>query len=123
MARCKGQSGELEMVRILRRLTGLDTRRRVRQHQGDSDLDAMPPFWCAEIKRHSKAPRASIEAWWRQAVQQADAAGAGESPVLFFRQDRDQWRAVWPSDRSNESYEATIEGTPETWWLTAGSKF
>lgn len=61
-----------------------------------------------------------VAGWWRQAVDQAEAAGG--IPVLFWRQDRDEWRAVWPlsagaADRAAvwTAYEWTVEGSPEAW--------
>ena len=89
--RTKGQSGEREVAALIRDLPGWDVRRRVRQHDGDNDLLGVPG-WAIEVKRHAKAQRGDIRAWWRQTVEQAD----GVLPVLIYRQDRDEWRAVWP---------------------------
>ena len=104
--RRKGKGGELELAGIIRDLSGWDVRRRVRQHDGDSDLEGIPG-WSVEVKRHKAAGRAEIGQWWRQTVQQAtrvatdttNAATARIScrlPVLFYRLDRADWRAVWP---------------------------
>ena len=38
MSRNKGKTGEREAAALLSDLLGLDIRRRVRQHDGDSDL-------------------------------------------------------------------------------------
>lgn len=89
----KGAVGEREIATIVRELTGWDVRRRVRQHDGDSDLEGVPG-WSVEVKRHRSASRGDIAAWWHQTVNQAERAAA--LPVLFFRVDRDAWRAVWP---------------------------
>lgn len=89
--RTKGKAGEREIAAIVRDLTGWDVRRRVRQHDGDADLEGIPG-WVPEVKRHKAAGRAEIASWWRQAVAQAASA----MPVLFYRLDRDSWRAVWP---------------------------
>ena len=91
MQRTKGQSGEREIAGIVRELTGWDVRRRVRQHDGDSDLEGVPG-WSVEVKRHRTAERGEIARWWAQCVRQAAQA----LPVLFYRPDRDSWRAVWP---------------------------
>lgn len=91
MQRTKGQSGEREIAGIVRELTGYDVRRRVRQHDGDSDLEGVPG-WSVEVKRHKAAGRGEIARWWAQCVRQAALA----LPVLFYRLDRDAWRAVWP---------------------------
>lgn len=93
MSRTKGKAGEREVGALIRDLTGWDVRRRVRQYEGDSDLEGIPG-WCAESKRHARAGRADIAKWWAQAVDQTSRVG--QLPVLFLRQDRDAWRAVWP---------------------------
>jgi hypothetical protein len=87
----KGKAGEREIAAIVRDLTGWDVRRRVRQHGGDSDLEGVPG-WSVEVKRHRTAARGDLARWWQQTTDQA-----GELlPVLFYRVDRDTWRAVWP---------------------------
>jgi hypothetical protein len=90
-SRTKGNVGEREIAGIVRDLTGLDCKRRVRQHDGDSDLKGVPG-WSVEVKRHRTATRGDIARWWQQAVAQAGDL----LPVLFYRVDRDAWRAVWP---------------------------
>ncbi len=124
MQRTKGQTGEREAAALIRDLTGWDVRRRVRQHDGDSDLEGVPG-WSVEIKRHASASRADIRAWWAQAVAQAQQSGC--LPVLFWRKDRDQWRAVWPvavhlglqTTEMWTGYEWTVEGTPDAWAAVA----
>ncbi|NZA00578.1 hypothetical protein H0I39_00080 [Ottowia beijingensis] len=54
MSRTKGKVGEREIAALLAELTGCDVRRRVRQHDGDSDLEGLPG-WCVEVKRHARA--------------------------------------------------------------------
>ena len=92
MSRTKGAAGERELAAALRELTGWDIRRRVRQHDGDSDLEGVPG-WSIEVKRHRAATQSVIEGWWNQAVRQAKN---GATPVLFYRLDREPWHAVWP---------------------------
>lgn len=92
-SRTKGKAGEREIAALLADLTGLQVKRRVRQHDGDSDLEGVPG-WCIEVKRHARASRANIRNWWAQAVEQSERVNA--VPVLLYRQDRDDWRAVWP---------------------------
>lgn len=91
MQRTKGARGENEIANLIADLTGWDVRRRVRQHDGDSDIEGIPG-WSAEVKRHKTATAGEIGSWWDQAVAQA----AGKLPVLFYRLDRAGWRAVWP---------------------------
>jgi hypothetical protein len=123
-SRSKGQSGEREIAALVRDLTGWDVRRRVRQHSSDSDLDGVPG-WSIEVKRHRAASRGDIATWWAQAAAQAEQAGA--APVLFFRVDRDAWRAVWPlavqlvEQRAAmwSAYAWTVEGSVEAWAAVA----
>lgn len=89
-SRTKGQAGEREIAALIRDLTGFDVRRRVRQHDGDSDLEGVPG-WSVEVKRAAKP---ELSAWWLQTVEQARMARG--KPVLFYRLDRQQWRARWP---------------------------
>ncbi len=103
MQRNKGKAGEREAAAIIRDLTGWDVQRRVRQHDGDSDLLGVPG-WCVEVKRHAGAGKGQIAAWWRQSVAQATQVAAsandGKSndciPLLLYRLDRQGWRAMWP---------------------------
>ena len=122
MQRDKGSRGELEVASIIAGLTGWDVRRRVRNHAGDSDLQGVPG-WSVEVKRHAKAPAGAVRAWWLQAVEQAD----GKLPVLFYRADHAEWRAVWPlavllTDQRADywrGYEWTANTTVEAWAATA----
>lgn len=122
MSRNKGKTGEREIAALVADLTGLDVKRRVRQRDGDSDLEGVPG-WCIEVKRHAIATRASIRQWWTQACEQAARAGADCLPVLLYRQDRDEWRAVWPLAHALtqphtaawHGYTWTAEGSIEGW--------
>ena len=89
-SRTKGATGEREIAALIRDLTGHDVKRRVRQRDGDSDLEGVPG-WSVEVKRAAKP---QLSAWWLQTVEQARKGRA--KPVLFYRIDRRQWRAVWP---------------------------
>jgi hypothetical protein len=119
MSRTKGKAGEREIAALIRDLTGWDVRRRVRQHDGDSDLMGVAG-WSVEVKRHARALRSDIAAWWQQTV---DQASPGERPVLFFRADRDAWRAVWPLgihlSADWPGYAMTVEGSPDAWAAVA----
>jgi len=133
MQRRKGKAGEREAASIIRDLTGWDCQRRVRQHDGDSDLLGVPG-WAIEVKRHKAAPRGQIAAWWRQAVDQAtqvakEAPNASEAvlPLLLFRANHDEWRAVWPAaislthQRADywHGYEWTCETSIQCWAAVA----
>lgn len=121
-SRNKGKSGEREIASIISALTGWDVRRKVRQHGGDCDLEGIPG-WSAEVKRHSKACRADLREWYEQAERQAGGCMPGSKlPVLFYRLDRGEWRAVWPMIGSNmivhptmRGYEWSCEGTIQGW--------
>ena len=91
-SRTKGQCGERELAALIREHTGWDVRRRVRNHAGDSDLLGVPG-WSVEVKRHRTALPGEVARWWAQTVEQA---ALGEWPVLFYRADRCEWRAVFP---------------------------
>jgi hypothetical protein len=113
MQRTKGQAGEREAAALLAKITGHEVKRRVRQHDGDSDLDF--PGWSVEIKRHAEAPPHSITTWWRQAVAQAERAGL--PPLLLYRADRRPWRAAWaPTGNTLIVVEADISA----WWALVG---
>ena len=69
--------------------------------------------WAIEIKRHEQL---SIGAWWRQATQQAEQAGA--VPVLAYRQSRKPWAVVVPLEKltgkpSPHTAQLTLEGFAE----------
>ena len=122
MARTKGASGEREVCTAIALLTGWEVKRRVRNHAGDSDLVGVPG-WAVEVKRHATASRGSVRAWWAQAVEQSNRTA--EIPVLFWRADRDEWRAVWPVSLSVgaaghwHEYSMTVEGTVAAWAAVA----
>lgn len=121
-SRTKGMTGERELARLIADATGHDVRRRVRQHDGDSDLVGVPG-WCIEAKRRRTTTRGEMRSWWAQTVAQAKDG----IPVLFYRLDRQPWRAVWPLslivakvDTSIGAYQWseyawTCESTIEAW--------
>lgn len=125
LSRTKGASGERELAALLSELSGRRIARRVRQHAGDSDLMGLDG-WVIECKRTASAYQHLKLGWWRQTAEQARAAGA--IPVLFFRQDRGTWRAIWPAwtirpelrDPAHDSYLDTVEADALTWWRLSG---
>lgn len=134
MQRTKGATAEREVAALIRDLTGWDVRRRCRQHDLDSDLLGVPG-WAIECKRQKTATRGQIKAWWRQTVEQATQVAAVEEgrpgtvliPLLVFRADRDEWRAVWPmavhllEQRADywTDYSWTVEGSIDVWAAVA----
>ena len=118
-SRNKGKAGERELATLLAQVTGHDVRRRVRQHDGDSDLEGLPG-WSIECKRYASASPALVAVWWAQACRQARRTGT--LPVLLYRLDRGQWQAVWSADHHTsmdnwrEDFDSTLSASPSTWW-------
>lgn len=88
-SRRKGQVGERALATELKDLLGLDVRRRVRNHAGETDLTGLQG-WAAEVKNCAKP---ELAAWWSQTV---DQTAQGEIPVLFYKLPRRPFRAVVP---------------------------
>ena len=87
-SRNKGKRGEREVAALIHDLLGIDARRRVRQHDGDSDIEGVDG-WSIEVKNCATL---NVAAWWRQAVEQATDG----VPVLLYKVPRKGWRALWP---------------------------
>lgn len=123
-SRNKGKAGERELAGLLTTLTGHEVRRRVRQHDGDSDLEGLPG-WCIEAKRYASATPAVMAAWWLQAVEQAKRTSL--QPLLCYRLDRQDWRCVWPAHTHLQSpalqsylYADTLQADVLVWARLAG---
>jgi len=89
-SRDKGKRGELELAAELRRLFGVDARRGVQYHGGEDSPDVITdlPGVHVEVKR---TERLSLYPAMKQAARDA---GADKVPVLFHRQNREEWLAV-----------------------------
>ena len=113
LSRDKGKCGEREAAAIIRDHTGWDVRRRVRQHDGDSDLLGVPG-WSVEVKRTATALPSQIAGWWTQAVAEAGQ----DVPLLLYRANRREWRAVWPLSvlltQQRSAYWHDVKWTAET---------
>jgi len=115
-SRNKGKRGERSVAALIRDLLGCDAQRRVRQHDGDSDVLGVPG-WSIEVKDCADL---RLPEWWRQAVEQA---GPHEIPCLWFKVPRKGWRVRWPlscllvEQRASQwlALEWTAETTPEAW--------
>jgi hypothetical protein len=104
MSRTKGAMNERALANYLKTCTGLDVRRRCRQHPGDSDVMGLED-WSIECKVQ-KVLR--LDAWWEQACNQTDDAW----PVLFWRKHGcSQW---WCRSRLADMVES-MELRPERW--------
>ena len=90
MSKNKGKRGELELAAELRRLFGIAARRGVQYHGGEDSPDVITdlPGVHIEVKR---TERLSLYPAMKQAVEDA---GADKVPVLFHRQNREDWLAV-----------------------------
>lgn len=121
LSRAKGKRGERELARLLTELTGHDIKRRVRQHEGDSDLEGLPG-WAIECKRYARVTPAMLATWWKQARAQAQRMGG--TPLLCWRTDRmREWCFHWPAGLHchdappcPESIADTLGADPLTWW-------
>jgi Holliday junction resolvase len=110
MQRNKGKRGEREAAKILSEVTGHEVTRRVRQHDGDSDLLGLASY-SIEVKIAKRVTAAIVDDWWEQTVAQADI---NHIPVLMYRQDRQPWRCRWWGAAGH-----WVEGTPSAWWAIA----
>ena len=114
-SRNKGKRGERAVAGLIRDLLGFDAQRRVRQHDGDSDILGVPN-WSIEVK---DCATLELPAWWRQTVAQA----GNDCPALFYKVPRKGWRVRWPlsvlltQQRAEmwEGIEWTADTTPEAW--------
>jgi len=105
--RDRGKRGEREVARLIYDELGFEAKRRVRQRDGDSDVDGVPG-WAIEVKNHSTVTRAGLREWWQQAVEQASA---NVKPVLIYRRGRGWWRCIW----GGPEWAYTTEGEVEAW--------
>jgi len=121
LSRAKGKRGERELAALLSDLTGRSIKRRVRQHEGDSDLEGLPG-WAIECKRYARVTPSLLGTWWKQA--HAQAKRTGDAPLLCWRSDRmKDWRFHWPAGLHchdaplcPESISDTLGADPLTWW-------
>lgn len=87
--RRKGAEGERELFRLLSGELGVSVKRNVDQaRNGGADCLELPGF-AIECKRHQSLSRPS---WWAQAVKQGQSAGL--EPIVFYRRNREAWRAL-----------------------------
>lgn len=82
MARNKGANYERRIANQLTEATGTRWRRRVRNHEGDSDVVADDPAFARISVECKHATTLCLPAWWRQAQAQA---GENRIPVLIYK--------------------------------------
>jgi len=120
MQRRKGARGELAVCRLIHDLLGIDARRRVRQHDGDSDVLGLDG-WTIEVKN---AGELRLREWWQQAVDQRTG---DDRPAVFYKVPRRGWRVLWPiaallrvpGADTWTGIEWTCDTTPEAWAAVA----
>jgi hypothetical protein len=88
LSRNKGVTFERLVANMLTEATGTPWRRRVRQHQADSDVIADDPALQGISVECKHATRLCLPEWWRQAQEQAGQ----QVPVLIYRQTRGEIR-------------------------------
>jgi hypothetical protein len=104
-SRAKGASSEREFAALVYQWAGIRLIRNLEQcRSGGHDLSVHPDDQGAvadafrrlaiEIKRYGKATPGLIRQWYTQAQAQAQAQGL--TPVLAFREDRQDWQVVMP---------------------------
>ena len=127
MSRDKGQRGEREVIELLRPVVseayakaGLPEpqlkRNLMQSREGGHDIVGLE--WLAlEVKRQETL---NVNAWWKQAVQQAERAG-GMVPVLLYRQNTKLWKVqlhlMIPSGRTLVKCVGTVELNAFLVWL------
>ena len=106
-SRTKGARGELTVAHELSKALGTTLSRRVRQHDGDSDLLGLPG-WSIEVKHHKQHTRTNLTSWWQQALDQTPA---GERTALAYHRHRGWWRFLWAPQQplGRTSFTDTVE--------------
>lgn len=119
-SRRKGCQGEREVANLLTENLGERFVRNLDQtREGGGDI--VCGRYLIEVKR---VQRASLPAWWKQAV--ASAKAAKKIPALWYRADRKPWRVVvpipeaWATEQCwREGLEWAAEISPNGFYLLA----
>lgn len=82
LSRNKGAAYERKIANLLTEATGTRWRRRVRNHEDDSDVVADDTAFARISIECKHANTLCLPTWWRQAQQQAGESGI---PVLIYR--------------------------------------
>ena len=102
-SRRKGASGEREFSAAVLDTMGVRLVRQLEQCRAggfdlapERDSDSVGARrlrqFAIEVKRHRTATAGDIDAWWTQAIRQADDTGL--DALLAYRSDRQPWRVV-----------------------------
>jgi len=134
LSRTKGASFERFIANKLTESTGTLWRRRVRNHQGDSDLVSDDPAMSHIVIECKHANTLRLPEWWRQAQDQAyrripplviDHGAARQSlPVLVYRQTRGPIQIMLDAHHVNPAhwpvagrYTVTLDWDAAMQWL------
>ena len=95
-SRTKGKTAERELIGELKKLlpehlTAELSRNLDQTRSGGHDILGLDG-WAIEVKRYANVLPADLERFWAQAVEQAQRCQ--QAPVLCYRADRRDWRAV-----------------------------
>ncbi len=125
----KETDGERQIAILLVNIGCGGASRRVRPN-GTSYLAADDDGWIIEVMHCAKVNRSMLQRRWEQAAIETNrmhkenpASKYPKVPVLFYKQARAGWRAVWPlhlaaaQQRGSTSacYSDTVEGSPDAW--------
>lgn len=116
-SRTKGKTAERELINALKELlpasmTAELSRNLEQTRSGGHDVIGLEG-WAPEVKRYASVKPADLVRFWIQATEQAINAKA--KPVLFYREDRRDWRVllrasdVLPNRTPSDTYEDTLE--------------
>lgn len=107
--RRKGAAGEREFLKALGAELGDILKRNLQQtREGGADCLCVKG-WAIEVKRQEALSRPT---WWRQAVEQAERAGA--QPMLAYRRNREPWR-VWIKPDEDITVSEAANAIREKW--------
>lgn len=90
-SRNKGKRGEREVVLMFKRAGFMEARRGYQYRDGSEASDVIGVPWWVEVKRHK---RVNIKA----ALKQAIAACGEQTPIVFSRDDGDEWLVTLRAD-------------------------
>jgi hypothetical protein len=110
-SRQKGKRGELEVVHLLKaagleaRRTGQDQAHQAMEKPGDVELEG----WNVEVKRRG---RMTLNVVREGLAQASDAALISETPVVFWRGDREDWLVTMDAEdwAAREAHVQRLEG-------------
>lgn len=93
LSRNKGASFEREVAKLIDLNLGIKVKRNLEQYQekGLGDLNGWPGVMI-ECKRYAEVTPSKVRKWWIES--QAQAINTGTEPVLIYKADRREHRAI-----------------------------